>query len=113
MIGRDVSERKAIVESLVVVKDALAAQVADLRRLHEMSVRLSTTLELPPIMDDALRTAAAVEGTDLGILWLCDPDRGVLEIGAILGFEDEFPQLMARLPRGQGRVGPPSSGAGA
>jgi PAS domain S-box-containing protein len=102
MIGRDVSERKAIVESLVVFKDALASQVADLRRLHAMSVRLSTTLELPPIMDDALRTAAAVEGTDRGILWLCDSDRGALEIGAILGFDDAFTRSMAQLPPGQG-----------
>jgi hypothetical protein len=55
-----------------------------------MSVRLSKTLELQPILDETLRTAAAIEGTDLGLLSLCDAGRTRLEIRASIGFDEAF-----------------------
>ncbi len=66
-IARDITAQKEAERAFVALKDTLAQQLADLRRLHEMSVRLSTTLELEPILNETLRTAAALEGTDLGL----------------------------------------------
>ncbi|HEV3418208.1 MAG TPA: PAS domain S-box protein [Pirellulales bacterium] len=63
---------------------------ADLRRLHEMSRRLSATRELDFILEEILRTAMAIEGTDLGLLSLYDPEQKRLAVAASLGFNIEF-----------------------
>src|SRR5262245_29871323 len=55
-----------------------------------MSARLSMVLELQPILEETLRTAAAIEKTDLGVLALCDQDQTELRVGASLGFDDEY-----------------------
>jgi signal transduction histidine kinase/ActR/RegA family two-component response regulator len=72
------------------VKDELAGQLTDLRRLHEMSARLSMVLELQPILEETLHTATAIEKTDLGVLAICDEDQTELRVGASLGFDDEY-----------------------
>lgn len=87
-VARDITARKNADEALVVVRDELAARLAELRRLHEMSMHLSTTLELQPILDETLRTAAAIEGAHLGLLCLGDQQNG-FSIKARLGFSDE------------------------
>ncbi len=104
-VARDVTDRKRAEAELVALKDAMTAQLADLRRLHEMGVRLSTTLELQPILDETLRTAAAIEGTDLGLLSLCDPEHNVLRVGASLGFGEEFLTAVEEVPPGGGACG--------
>ena len=104
-IERDVTEQTRMVESLVAVKDELATQLADLRRLHAMSGRLWTTTEMRPIAEDVLRTATAVEGTDMGLLSLVDPAGDVLRTAASLGLDAEFLQGVATVPIGQGACG--------
>lgn len=89
-IAIDITQRKHAEEALVAAKDELAGQLADLRRLHEMSARLSMVLEMQPILEETLRTAAAIEKTDLAVLSLCDQDQTELRIGASLGFDDEY-----------------------
>ena len=104
-VARDITARKQADATLVALKDELATQLADLRRLHEMSVRLSTSLELQPILDETLRTAAAIEGTDLGLLSLCDPESEDLVVVASLGFNDELLRHVRRVPPGGGACG--------
>jgi len=105
IVERDVTEQNRMVESLVSVKNELATQLADLRRLHALSVRLWTTTELRPIMEDVLRTAAAVEGAPLGLLSLCDPEQEVLRIGASVGFDAEYLMKVSAAPLGAGGCG--------
>src|SRR5262249_52854628 len=81
-IARDITARKQVEAERAALKDALTLQLADLRRLHAMNARLSTTLELQPILDETLRTAAAIEGTDLGLLSLCGAEGDHLQVGA-------------------------------
>lgn len=104
-VARDVSSRKQVEAALLAVKDELATQLADLRRLHEMSVRLSTTLELQPILEETLRTATSIEGTTFGLLSLCDPEHQQLEVGASLGFDGEFLKTIEHIPPGGGACG--------
>jgi PAS domain S-box-containing protein len=104
-VARDITARKNAAEALVSLKDELATQLADLRRLHEMSLHLSTTLELRPILEEFLRTAAAIEGTDLGLLSLCDANQNELHVGVGLGFSAEFMQAIERAPSGRGPCG--------
>jgi len=89
-VARDISARKAGEQQVFGLQRELVAQLDDLRQLHEMSLRLSKTLELKPILEETLRTAVAVEGTDLGLVSLCEPDHDQFEVGASLGFSAEF-----------------------
>lgn len=78
---------------------------ADLKRLHEMSMRLSATRDLRFILEETLRTAVAIEETDRGILMLYDPEEHQLEIGASLGFDDEFLRALECFPPGTSASG--------
>jgi PAS domain S-box-containing protein len=101
----DIDDAKRASESLRAVKEALSVQLADMRRLHEMSVRLSTTLELQPILDETLRTAAAIEGAEMALLSLYDPRRRMLEARASLGFSEESLALLKEVAPGLGACG--------
>jgi PAS domain S-box-containing protein len=103
-VARDISARKRADQDLMALKDALAVQLADLRRLHEMSVRLSTTLDLHSILEDTLRTAVAINGTDLGLLSLSD-ENDCLQIVAAQGFDEEFLQSVHAIPPSVGAAG--------
>jgi len=101
-VARDVGARKEAEAALASVRDELATQVGDLRRLHEMSTRMSNTLELQPILDEALRTTTAIQGTDLGLIYFCEGDEGRLRIVASLGFDAEMLEQVQRAPVGAG-----------
>jgi PAS domain S-box-containing protein len=104
-VARDITSRRQSDEALLNFKDQLATQLVDLRRLHEMSLHLSTTLELTPILQEILRTATAIEGTDLALLSLYDHDRDRLEIGASLGFERAWLAAISQLPSARALCG--------
>jgi PAS domain S-box-containing protein len=93
---RDITAQKQAQQAVVALKEELAIQLADLRRLHEMSSRLSTTLELQPILDETLRAAVAIENADMGLLSLCDGEGQGLSIGTSIGFQPEFLNLIHR-----------------
>ena len=101
----DISDRKRAEDDLRRTKDERDAQLADLNRLHEMSIRLSTTLELRPILEGVLQTATAIEGAAMGLLSLCDEDDRVLKVGASLGFSADVLKLIERVPAGGGACG--------
>jgi PAS domain S-box-containing protein len=63
---------------------------ADLQRLHEMSLRLAATRDLGFILEETLRTAAAIEETDLGLLSLYDPETNDLTVAASIGLGEDF-----------------------
>jgi len=93
---RDITTQKQSQQAMIALKEELAVQLADLRRLHEMSNRLSATLELQPILEETLRAAVAIENTDMGLLSLCDGEGQGLSIGASIGFQPEFLNLVQR-----------------
>lgn len=104
-VARDITSRRQADDAILALKDELALQLADLRRLHDMSSRLCTTLELQPILDEILRTAVAVEGTDMGLLSLWEPETNCLRVRASLGFDAEFLKHAATVPTGVGACG--------
>lgn len=104
-VARDITSRKQADASIVALKDELTQQLSDLRRLNEMSSRLTGTTELQPILDGILQTAVAVEGSDIGLLSLWNPERTHLTIGASLGFSAEFLKAIAVMDPGQGACG--------
>ncbi|HLL75894.1 MAG TPA: ATP-binding protein [Pyrinomonadaceae bacterium] len=102
---RAIIELQQKAASLEAVKDELETQVEDLRRLHEMSVGLTGTLEVEAVLREVLRSALAVQGTDMGLLSLYEPDADGLSVEAHSGFGEEFLKEIALVPRGAGACG--------
>ncbi|HEV7859906.1 MAG TPA: ATP-binding protein [Pyrinomonadaceae bacterium] len=83
----EIAERKQAEDALRVVKEELEVQVEDLRRLHDMSVSLTSTLDVESVLEEVLGAAMSVQGTDLGLLSLCDTERGGLNVKVHSGFD--------------------------
>src|ERR1041384_2088587 len=56
------------------LRDELESQRSDLKRFHDLSVRLSSNLELQRLLNDVLTSIASLQKTDLAMLLLL-PDR--------------------------------------
>src|SRR5262249_1650892 len=98
-------ERKGNEEELARLKDALAIQLADITRLHQLSMRLSNTLELQPLLEEVLAAVMGLLDAPLGELMLSDPERNDLYTAASMGFADDYLQKVGRIPWGQGAPG--------
>ena len=101
----DISDHKRSEAALANLTAQLTTQISDLKRLHDLSMKLSNSLRLRPILDETLKMAVAVENADFGLLSLCDPEGNRLEIGASIGFGEEFLKAVERVPPGVGSCG--------
>jgi PAS domain S-box-containing protein len=86
-VGRDISARKQTEEELNAVREELAQQLADMTRLHELSARLSTTLELQPTYGEVLKAVVDLQAASAGVLLVYDADKGEFKPAAGLGVE--------------------------
>ena len=102
---RTILELQQKARSLQSVKDELELQVEDLRRLHEMSLGLTSTLDIESVLKEVLRAAMAVQGTDLGLLSLCDTQRAGLEVKVHNGFDEDFLGQIKWVAPGEGACG--------
>ncbi|HYE65867.1 MAG TPA: ATP-binding protein [Pyrinomonadaceae bacterium] len=105
LLEAEIAERKKAESALRAVKDELEVQVEDLRRLHEMSISLTSTLDVESVLEEVLRAALAVQGTDLGLLSLCDSERDGLNLKVHCGFDEEFLKQIEHVPPGGGACG--------
>ena len=101
----EVAERKQAEDALRAVKEELELQVEDLRRLHEMSLSLTSTLDIESVLREVLREAMAVQGTSLGLLSLCDTERDGLNLKVHSGFDEEFLKQVEWVAPGAGACG--------
>ncbi len=83
----------------------LEAQVEDLRRLHETTVRLTSLLDVDAVLREVLQAAMAVPETGLGLLSLGDPERPGLRLGVHAGLDQEFLRHVEAVPPGTGACG--------
>jgi signal transduction histidine kinase/ActR/RegA family two-component response regulator len=83
----------------------LEAQVQDLRRLHETSVRLTSLRDVDAVLREVLQAAMAVPETGLGLLSLGDPERPGLRLGVHAGLDEEFLRHVEAVPPGEGACG--------
>jgi PAS domain S-box-containing protein len=81
------------------LRDELESQRSDLKRFHDLSVRLSSNLELQRLLNDVLTSVAALQKTDLAMLLLL-PERSskVLQVATFAGFTAEQIKLFGELP---------------
>ena len=101
----EIAERKRAEASLRDVKRELELQVEDLRHLHEISARLTTTLDMDSVLKEVLCAAMAVQGTNMGLLSLCDASQQYLTVAAQEGFGEEFLRRVETVPLGHGACG--------
>ena len=81
------------------LRDELESQRSDLKRFHDLSVRLSSNLELKRLLNDVLTSIAALQKTDLAMLLLL-PERSSknLQVATYTGFNAEQIKLFGELP---------------
>lgn len=101
----EIQERQQVEIKLRNVMQELEVQVEDLRRLHEMSASLTRSMDVELVLREVLQSAMAVQGTDLGLLSLCDPTREGLNVSVSNGFEDSFLKKIEFVPAGGGACG--------
>lgn len=81
------------------LRDELDAQRSDLKRFHELSVSLSSSLELQRLLQDVLAAIAALQKTDLAMLLLLPQSSGKnLRVETYAGFTPEQIGLFGDLP---------------
>jgi PAS domain S-box-containing protein len=80
------------------LRDELESQRSDLKRFHDLSVRLSSNLELQRLLNDVLNSIATLQKTDLGMLLLLpEPASKFLDVAAHAGFNAEQIKLFGQL----------------
>ena len=105
----EVIESNAAETALRVVKEELEVQVEDLRRLHEMAVRLTGNLHVESVLREVLEAAIAVPHTSRGLLSLCAPERPRPHPGGPRRLDQSFLDEVRHVPPGWRGTGHPSS----
>jgi PAS domain S-box-containing protein len=81
------------------LRDELESQRTDLKRFHDLSVRLSSSLELQRLLNDVLNSVAALQKTDLAMLLvLPEQSSKALRVEAYTGFSSDQVRLFGELP---------------
>ncbi len=104
-IARDITATKQAETALRVLKEELEVQVKDQRQLHEMSIALMNKLDIKSVLEEVLRATLAIQGTNLGLLSLCDEEHNRLNLRVHSGFDSEFLNAVASVPYGAGACG--------
>ena len=105
VLQAEIAERKQAEATLHQLRRELELQVHDLRQLHEMSAGLATTLDIDSVLKEVLQAAITVQGTDMGLLSLCDEQEENLKVAVHSGFDEKFLAHVASAPFGEGACG--------
>jgi signal transduction histidine kinase len=77
------------------VASQLGVELADMRRLHEVSTRSTHQVDLPHMLDEILDATIEVQRADFGNIQLYDPKAGTLRIVVQRGFPRAFLNYLA------------------
>jgi len=94
----DISERKNTEDELRTVRAELTDQLEDLTKLLQLSGRLSTSLELQPVLEEVLTSVISVQGADAGVLRLYEPETDELVAAAHFGVGEDYLRALGRVP---------------
>ncbi len=86
----EIRERERAQEEARLANIELQAQLAEMRRLHEMSTRLAEVQEMPNVLEEILDTTIALQKADFGTVRHYDEKTGSLRIVAHRGVPREF-----------------------
>jgi PAS domain S-box-containing protein len=90
---------------LLDLRDRLAADLAALTRLHQISTRFLQEGQVTPLLEQFVDVALEVTGADMGNIQFLDPASGELRIAAQRGLTTPFLDFFARAGEGFGACG--------
>ena len=93
---QDITERKRAETETAALKNALAADLSVMTRLHDSSTRLLANTEAQPLLEEVLSAVIAIQNADFGLLQLYNSEHS-LEIVAQQGFQRDFLMYFADL----------------
>jgi PAS domain S-box-containing protein len=89
-IARNIADRKQAEAREKQYQNELLTELADMRRLQEISMRLLEEQNVDALHDGIVDAAVALLRSDMGTMQLFDPMRGKLRLLAARGFAPEF-----------------------
>jgi PAS domain S-box-containing protein len=95
---RDVTERKLAEMERLDLQKKLAADLAAMTRLHELSMRLISAEELGSLLGEVLDAAIELQNAHFGTVQLRDAETGELEFVAQRNFGPDFLDNVNRVP---------------
>src|SRR6202021_1459993 len=87
---KEIVERKRAEMELLALRDAEAAELAAMTRLHELSIRLLASTALKPLLEEVLDATVALQKADFGDVQLYNAETGALELVSQRGFQQNF-----------------------
>ena len=104
-VVRDITERKRKERDLLQLQERLAAEAIDMGWIHELSLRLSSHLDLQWVLREVLAGVVTLQGANAGVLMLFDREGQDLYTVASLGLSDQYLDQVGRVPVGAGACG--------
>lgn len=89
-ITRDITKQKRTGEALREKEDQLASQVTDMKRLHELSMRLQNQDDIKSTVHEVMTASAELMNADKASVQLYDEENDVIRLVSSLGFDPEF-----------------------
>ncbi|MFZ0943157.1 MAG: PAS domain S-box protein [Syntrophobacteraceae bacterium] len=99
-----ITERKRAEAALQESQNRLVAELAAIKRLHQIGTRFIRNGELENVLQEVVDTAIAISGSDMGNMQLLD-NSGKLKIVAHRGFEQPFLDFFNSVHEGQAACG--------
>jgi len=103
--AQDVTRRREAEAALLDTQERLAADLAAMTRLQQVSTRLVPAAESTALLLEIVDTAIAVTAADKGHIQLLEPESELLRIVASRGFEPRFLEFFRTVSRGVGSCG--------
>jgi PAS domain S-box-containing protein len=100
----EIAQRQRAEAESAALKDALAADLAAMSRLHEFSTRLLQATETTALLDEVLCATINIQDANFGNVQLYNAETGALEILAHRGFDREFLDHFRSVPIDHGAV---------
>jgi PAS domain S-box-containing protein len=103
--NRDITERKHAEAELNTARQQLVSELANMTRLHEVSMRFVQQGELHGLLDQILDAAIDITGADKGNIQLLDNDGHTLRITTQRGFSRDFLDFFSQVHKGEAACG--------
>lgn len=102
-IARDISGRKRAERAIQALNAQLAADLAAMTRIQQVSTRMMHVGDFPQLLDEILNVASEITQADMGSIQLAE--NGVLKIAAQRGFGLSFLEFFRSVASEQGACG--------
>jgi signal transduction histidine kinase/ActR/RegA family two-component response regulator/PAS domain-containing protein len=97
---RNITDRKRTEIERAALNARLESEVADLKRLHNLSMRLLDQNDLVPMLHEVLQASMELLGADKGNIQIYDESERALKIVTQIGFDQAFLDFFRSIPAG-------------